>query len=64
MYTLAFKPKFLRAVWFTLMMQSQQQGFQAPLTLISKGVVRKFLILKAIITIYRNVDFGFFFFKL
>lgn len=35
-------PNFIRAIWFTLISQSKQQGFNAPLTLISKGVVRKF----------------------
>lgn len=34
-------PNFIRAVWFNLVSQSKQQGFNAPLTLISKGVVRK-----------------------
>uniref|UniRef100_A0A1B0FE55 Ubiquitin-protein ligase E3C n=1 Tax=Glossina morsitans morsitans TaxID=37546 RepID=A0A1B0FE55_GLOMM len=41
LYTLAFMPNFIRAVWFTLVAQSQQQGFNAPLILISKGVVPK-----------------------
>uniref|UniRef100_A0A1A9WVS9 HECT-type E3 ubiquitin transferase n=1 Tax=Glossina brevipalpis TaxID=37001 RepID=A0A1A9WVS9_9MUSC len=41
LYSLAFMPNFIRAVWFTLVAQSQQQGFNAPLILISKGVVPK-----------------------
>uniref|UniRef100_T1PGI9 Ubiquitin-protein ligase E3C n=1 Tax=Musca domestica TaxID=7370 RepID=T1PGI9_MUSDO len=41
LYTLSFTPNFIRAVWFTLVSQSKQQGFNAPLTLISKGVVPK-----------------------
>ncbi|KAH8284660.1 hypothetical protein KR018_011151 [Drosophila ironensis] len=40
-YTLAFTPKFIRAVWFKLAAESSQLGFSAPLTLISKGVVPK-----------------------
>ncbi|KAM7341804.1 ubiquitin-protein ligase E3C [Cochliomyia hominivorax] len=42
LYTLAFMPNFIRAIWFTLISQSKQQGFNAPLTLISKGVVPKY----------------------
>ncbi|KAM8713192.1 hypothetical protein ACLKA7_013494 [Drosophila subpalustris] len=41
LYTLAFTPKFIRAVWFKLAAESTQLGFSAPLTLISKGVVPK-----------------------
>ncbi|XP_075165628.1 ubiquitin-protein ligase E3C [Haematobia irritans] len=41
LYTLSFLPNFIRAVWFNLVAQSKQQGFNAPLTLISKGVVPK-----------------------
>ncbi|XP_052838360.1 ubiquitin-protein ligase E3C [Drosophila gunungcola] len=41
LYTLAFTPKFIRAVWFKLAAESTQMGFSAPLTLISKGVVPK-----------------------
>ncbi|KAH8403751.1 hypothetical protein KR215_002236 [Drosophila sulfurigaster] len=41
LYTLAFTPKFVRAVWFKLAAESTQLGFSAPLTLISKGVVPK-----------------------
>ncbi|ALC41873.1 CG3356 [Drosophila busckii] len=41
LYTLAFTPKFIRAVWFKLALESTQLGFSAPLTLISKGVVPK-----------------------
>jgi len=39
---LAFTPKFIRAVWFKLAAESTQLGFSAPLTLISKGVVREY----------------------
>lgn len=42
LYTLAFMPNIIRAVWFTLASQSSQLGFNAPLSLISKGVVRKY----------------------
>ncbi|EDW74671.1 uncharacterized protein Dwil_GK15782 [Drosophila willistoni] len=41
LYTLAFTPKFIRAVWFRLAAESTQLGFSAPLVLISKGVVPK-----------------------
>ncbi|XP_055923583.1 ubiquitin-protein ligase E3C [Eupeodes corollae] len=41
LYTLAFMPTFIRAVWFTLASQSSQLGFSSPLSLISKGVVPK-----------------------
>ncbi|XP_030375441.1 ubiquitin-protein ligase E3C [Scaptodrosophila lebanonensis] len=41
LYTLAFTPKFIRAVWFKLAAESTQLGFSAPLILISKGVVPK-----------------------
>ncbi|XP_017478556.1 PREDICTED: ubiquitin-protein ligase E3C [Rhagoletis zephyria] len=39
LYTLAFMPNIVRTVWFTLTTQSTQLGFNAPLSLISKGVV-------------------------
>uniref|UniRef100_A0A0A1XNT7 Ubiquitin-protein ligase E3C n=1 Tax=Zeugodacus cucurbitae TaxID=28588 RepID=A0A0A1XNT7_ZEUCU len=41
LYTLAFMPNVVRAIWFTLTTQSSQLGFNAPLSLISKGVVPK-----------------------
>ncbi|TDG42604.1 hypothetical protein AWZ03_010965 [Drosophila navojoa] len=41
LYTLAFTPKFIRAVWFKLAAESTQLGFSSPLSLISKGVVPK-----------------------
>lgn len=53
LYTLAFMPNVVRAIWFTLTTQSSQLGFNAPLSLISKGVVRK-LIMNAIISFFLN----------
>ncbi|XP_053963123.1 ubiquitin-protein ligase E3C [Anastrepha ludens] len=41
LYTLAFMPNIVRTIWFTLTTQSSQLGFNAPLSLISKGVVPK-----------------------
>ncbi|XP_067628842.1 ubiquitin-protein ligase E3C [Eurosta solidaginis] len=41
LYTLAFMPNIVRTIWFTLTAQSSQLGFNAPLSLISKGVVPK-----------------------
>ncbi|XP_037945574.1 ubiquitin-protein ligase E3C [Teleopsis dalmanni] len=41
LYTLAFMPQVIRAIWFTLAAESSKLGFSAPLTLISKGVVPK-----------------------
>lgn len=38
LYMLAFKPKFIRSIWFTLTAHSAGRGFTSPIGLISKGL--------------------------
>lgn len=42
LYTLTFKAKFIRALWYTLHSQQSNAGFSSPLNLIAKGIqIRK-----------------------
>lgn len=38
LYTLTFKPKFIRALWYALHSQQSNVGFSTPLNLIAKGI--------------------------
>lgn len=38
LYMLTFRPKFIRALWFTLHTQQNSAGFSSPLNLITKGI--------------------------
>lgn len=38
LYMLAFKPKFIRTLWYTLTSQSAEKGMTSPISLISKGL--------------------------